>query len=156
MNLNKIKNNFIKAGYDFQRFEDHVKKSVQSSMDGDGDLLPPWLKYPETHPRKVFWRMGKGQDYITLFDMWRLSLTENETLGYIEKYPNLGEWEIFCTSRHKKWIAKNYKNCPYCGSDMNAEKNLCQFCNNDAEYSGLSAKDYIAVRNFSLTDIEKK
>lgn len=104
MDLIKIENNFIKAGYDFQKFENHVKNTVEISMDADGDLLPPWLKYSGMHPRKIFWRMGQGEDYITIFDMWRLSLTEGEILRYIDKYPNLGEWNIFCLTRHRKWI----------------------------------------------------
>ena len=58
MDFNKLETSFNRAGYDYKRIEEHVVKSVQNSMDEEGDLLTPWFKYPEFHPRKIFWRMG--------------------------------------------------------------------------------------------------
>ena len=88
--------------------------------------------------------------------MWRLSLTEDEMLGYIDRYPNQGEWNSFCITRHRKWITKRRKNCSYCGSEINAEDTLCKFCQNNSEYSSCSAKDYIAASDLVLSEIEKK
>ena len=156
MDFNKLEASFNRAGYDYKRIEKHVVKSVQNSMDEEGDILPPWFKYPEFHPRKIFWRMGTGEDYITIFDMWRLSLTEEEMLGYLDRYPNPGEWNVFCITRHKKWMAKRHKNCSFCGSEINFKDTLCKFCQNNAEYSSCSAKNYMAVSDLLLSEIETK
>jgi len=36
-------------------------------IDDDGDLLAPWLVFPEIHPMSIGWRMGAGEDYLHLF-----------------------------------------------------------------------------------------
>ncbi|MGC4042351.1 MAG: hypothetical protein QM758_00925 [Armatimonas sp.] len=58
------------------------------------DLLPPpWVRYPNSDPFEIRWRMGEGESY--LMDYWEAMepLEENQKLAYFRNYlPIPGEW----------------------------------------------------------------
>ena len=35
-----------------------------------GAVPPPWFMFQDTHPYSICWRMGAGEDYITIFFTW--------------------------------------------------------------------------------------
>lgn len=65
----------------------------------DSTLLPPWLVFPEFDQDDMFWRMGKGEDYLYNFTHKYLELSSDEkffyTITYIEPHNWLGFYEDF-------------------------------------------------------------
>jgi hypothetical protein len=50
-------------------------------------LLPPWKKFPGIDSADMFWRMGVGEDYISQYSKYFLSLSEREKTIYKLSYP---------------------------------------------------------------------
>lgn len=65
------------------------------------DLLPPpWMVFPELHPASIGWRMGFGEDFISLWNNWWESknYSEPEATAYFCRFkpPHAWlEWVIF-------------------------------------------------------------
>ena len=57
------------------------------------DILPPWLKYAGESQYSIFWRMGKGEDYIIEFANYFNKLTYKEKLLLKLTYPEPQEWK---------------------------------------------------------------
>lgn len=56
-------------------------------------LLPPWKVFPGIHPVDMFWRMGKGEDFLDRYwRQWEL-LTEWEQCLLLMNFPAPPEWE---------------------------------------------------------------
>ncbi|RYD82449.1 MAG: NADAR family protein [Sphingobacteriales bacterium] len=58
-------------------------------------FLPPWLKFPNIYPEDLFWRMGKGEDYIFSFSKFYLALNEKEKIIYKLTFPQPFIWKEF-------------------------------------------------------------
>lgn len=87
--MDKLKAKFIAAGYNPQIVEEHTEKLVQESLDDDGYLLPPHLKFPDIPKNSIGWRMGPGEDYMILLTYWFECLPKEESLLYKKKYPRI-------------------------------------------------------------------
>jgi ribA/ribD-fused uncharacterized protein len=42
----------------------------------DNSFQPPWTKFPNVDSGEMFWRMGKGEDYISEFSKYYYNLTD--------------------------------------------------------------------------------
>jgi ribA/ribD-fused uncharacterized protein len=58
-------------------------------------LIPPWEKYPEIERASIGWRMGYGEDYLTLWSAWFRGLSKSGKVKYQTMYPELKDWKGF-------------------------------------------------------------
>ena len=49
-------------------------------------IKAPWEKYPDINPNDMFWRMGKGEDAISIFARYYNSLNKTEKNNFKTKY----------------------------------------------------------------------
>lgn len=54
--------------------------------DEQGDLLPPWLAFPELPRFSIGWRMGRPEDHLTNWTNWYLNLDEDKRRKYRKCY----------------------------------------------------------------------
>lgn len=54
--------------------------------DEHGDLLPPWLAFPELPRFSIGWRMGHPESHLTEWTNWYLSLDEDRRRTYRRRY----------------------------------------------------------------------
>lgn len=60
------------------------------------DLIKaPWEKYPDITPNDMFWRMGKGEDVISVFARYYNSLNQTEKEDFENEYKPIAEWADF-------------------------------------------------------------
>ena len=58
-------------------------------------IKAPWEKYPDINPNDMFWRMGKGEDAISIFARYYNSLNKTEKINFKTKYKPTAEWSDF-------------------------------------------------------------
>ncbi|MGB0851542.1 MAG: DUF1768 domain-containing protein, partial [Bacteroidia bacterium] len=58
-------------------------------------LTAPWLKYPEIDSADMFWRMGKGEQFIMEFSQIFSKLTDREQTIYKLTNPEPLKWKGF-------------------------------------------------------------
>jgi ribA/ribD-fused uncharacterized protein len=61
----------------------------------DNSIQPPWTKFSDVDSNDMFWRMGKGEDYLIEFSKYYQSLTEREKKIYKMTNPQPYEWTGF-------------------------------------------------------------
>lgn len=61
----------------------------------DNSFQPPWNKFPNIDSNDMFWRMGKGQDYLIEFNKNYHKLTEKEKIIYKLTKLQPYEWTDF-------------------------------------------------------------
>lgn len=61
----------------------------------ENSLLPPWTKFPGIDPHDMFWRMGKGEDYIVEFSAFYDKLSERNKLIFQLANPSPFDWSTF-------------------------------------------------------------
>ena len=83
-----------------QIYDKWFKKTIAEELTPQGDLLPPWLRYPEIQHHSIGWRMGYGESYIMAWDKWAESLSRDDLVKYFKKYfPIPVEWLDWVASR---------------------------------------------------------
>lgn len=63
--------------------------------DAQGDLLPPWLRYPAIPFGSIGWRMGGGEAYWDDFRLWYSHLDGPRRRALQARYPATGAWRDF-------------------------------------------------------------
>lgn len=61
----------------------------------DNSNQPPWTKFPNVDSNDMFWRMGKGEDYLMEFSKYYQNLTDREKTIYKLINPQPYEWTGF-------------------------------------------------------------
>ncbi len=61
----------------------------------DNAIQPPWIKFPKIDSSDMFWRMGKGEDHIKIFDNYYTSLSDREKTIYRLTNPQPYDWTNF-------------------------------------------------------------
>ncbi|OED43349.1 hypothetical protein AB832_02610 [Flavobacteriaceae bacterium (ex Bugula neritina AB1)] len=56
-------------------------------------VLPPWIAFPEIDQHDMFWRMGLGENYISTWSRYYLSM-ENKS-DYHKTFPEPENWKDF-------------------------------------------------------------
>jgi hypothetical protein len=83
-----------------EKYEKWAKERIAKELTADGDLLPPWQKFPEYQSGSLAWRMGDGEAYMIAWDTWRGNLSQEQLVEYFKKYaPIPVEWLTFAASR---------------------------------------------------------
>lgn len=74
--------------------ENWLEKEISKFEEKYGDIPPPWIHFPETHPYDIIWRMGTGESYIMTFSKWweLKRFNEVEKIAYFKKYPSPPRW----------------------------------------------------------------
>ncbi|GAA0196374.1 hypothetical protein GCM10009122_60960 [Fulvivirga kasyanovii] len=73
---------------------DYYQKELNKYLDKYGDVPPPWVYAPDSHPYSIQWRMGSGETHIMMFFAWygRNLDTEADRINYFRKYPAPPRW----------------------------------------------------------------
>ena len=61
----------------------------------DNSVEPPWTKFPNVDSSDMFWRMGKGEEYLNEFSKHYHNLTDREKVIYKLTNPEPHEWTDF-------------------------------------------------------------
>nr|WP_052702820.1 NADAR domain-containing protein [Paenibacillus beijingensis] len=56
-------------------------------------FLPQWIVYPEHHPFSLFWRMGRGEDYLLHLWEWQNGLSKKALQEYDAYFVPPEEWK---------------------------------------------------------------
>lgn len=79
-----------------------VLMEVRDFLKSNGFIDPladtfaaPWNKYPNVDPGDMYWRMGKGEEYIIDFTKYYDALSEKEKNAYQLYNPTPKDWQGF-------------------------------------------------------------
>lgn len=61
----------------------------------DEPMLPPWKVYSNIENGDLFWRMGKGEEYLDRYSQWYNALTVTEKEIYKITFPQPKGWSIY-------------------------------------------------------------
>jgi hypothetical protein len=105
---------------------------LHGALTSDGDLLPPWLKYPEIKSHSLGWRMGQGEVYMIAWYKWAEPMTLEQLVVYFKKYlPIPLEW--------LDWVAMS------CGHD----EIVTDMFSGTGEYVGINWLELQGLANFA-------
>ena len=64
-----------------------------SSIDEEGLMVPPWIKFPNIPVGSIGWRMGIGESYkCEEFPKWWSGQPRSMRIRVKEKYPSPESW----------------------------------------------------------------
>jgi hypothetical protein len=61
-------------------------------FDDDGQMRPPWAKYPNLPRGCMGWRMGVGESYLDQYAAWWARQPRPFRLQVRDAYPEPDEW----------------------------------------------------------------
>lgn len=61
----------------------------------DNTIQPPWREFPDFDRRSMFWRMGRGEDYLNEFSKYFNRITHRDKTIYKLTNPEPYEWTKF-------------------------------------------------------------
>lgn len=61
----------------------------------ENSIQPPWKKFPNMDSNNMFWRMGKGEDYLTQFSEYYNGLDDREKMIFKMTNTCPYEWQSF-------------------------------------------------------------
>ncbi len=67
-----------------------IREAIRNLSKNKGEVLPPWISFPNISQYDMFWRMGLGEEY--LLKWYKYYLTTNSKI-YQEKFPEDIEWK---------------------------------------------------------------
>ncbi len=67
----------------------HILKEIERLVSQYGQVPPPWVVLPDTHPDDIGWRMGSGESHTQVFDFWwkNLNFDESQRIEYFRNWP---------------------------------------------------------------------
>ncbi|HET9955983.1 MAG TPA: hypothetical protein VFQ61_15855 [Polyangiaceae bacterium] len=70
-------------------WEDSCRQRLASHLDENGDLEPPWARFPDYERYCMGWRMGSGEDWLGLWHVFVEQLPRDEAsrLAYLRRHP---------------------------------------------------------------------
>lgn len=74
--------------------EQWYQAAIRNNIEKYGDVPPPWIFAPDSHPYSIQWRMGGGETHIMVFSKWfdDNCKSELERITYFKKYPAPPRW----------------------------------------------------------------
>ncbi|MDM1072008.1 NADAR family protein [Empedobacter brevis] len=68
-----------------------LREEIKNLIDSEIDLiLPPWIAFPNIDQNDLFWRMGMGENYLSIWAKYYLNTNKN---FYEKRYPENEDWE---------------------------------------------------------------
>jgi ribA/ribD-fused uncharacterized protein len=55
-------------------------------------IAPPWVEHPDVEPSDMFWRMGRGEGYLTAASRFYGTLSEDAKAHYEAYFPTPKDW----------------------------------------------------------------
>jgi hypothetical protein len=52
------------------RTEESLAEAIREELEGQGTLVPPWVKHPNIPRYSIGWRMGSGEWYVWMWRQW--------------------------------------------------------------------------------------
>lgn len=73
---------------------DFYANELKRNIDKYGDVPPPWIFRPNSHPFSIQWRMGAGESYMMLYYTWLKNNinSKDELILFFKKYPAPPRW----------------------------------------------------------------
>jgi hypothetical protein len=70
-------------------WEDFCRGRLPEFLDVNGDLAPPWERFPNYERYTIGWRMGTGEDWLGLWHVFLdgLDLSFEARLAYLRRHP---------------------------------------------------------------------
>ena len=67
-------------------YNERIRKTIKEELTPQGDLLPPWMRYPQIPRYSIGWRMGTGEIYMWAWDAWTEEIKQDKLVQYFKKY----------------------------------------------------------------------
>jgi len=110
-----------------------VRKIIEQELTPQGDLLPPWKKYPEIKRYSIGWRMGKGEVYMIAWREWSHEMGKDQKIDYFKKYSPIPlEW--------LDWLAYLFGN----------KEIVDEMFTGDGEFAGIRCLEQYGLADFSM------
>ena len=78
-----------------------IENQVKENIAKYGDVPPPWVFRPNSHPWSIQWRMGAGETYCMVYASWlnKNCNTLEDQIKFFKKYPPPPRWlgDVACT-----------------------------------------------------------
>jgi hypothetical protein len=70
-------------------WKQHCLARLPEHLDANGDLAPPWERFPHYEHYSIGWRMGTGEDWLGLWHVFleRLGPSFEARLAYLRRHP---------------------------------------------------------------------
>ena len=75
----------------------------------DGNLPPPWQRYPEMAVGEIGWRMGHGEEFLDLWWHWSRRRTRLQLIEYFHRHAPLPVESFFRANRRFSWAGSNHE-----------------------------------------------
>lgn len=70
-------------------WKESCRSRLPASLDAVGDLMPPWEKFPTYERFTIGWRMGAGEDWLGLWNVFLddLDRSSEARVAYLRRHP---------------------------------------------------------------------
>jgi hypothetical protein len=73
--------------------ETWIETIIAKELTSQGDLLPPWQKYPQIPHGSLGWKMGPGESYGIAWRKWAEGMEKDQLAQYFRRHaPIPVEW----------------------------------------------------------------
>lgn len=74
--------------------EKWAKVEAQKYVEVYGEVPPHWVVFENAHPLGIKWRMGKGEEFVSVFLIWFENhyKTKEQRLAYFRRYSPPARW----------------------------------------------------------------
>ena len=71
-----------------------MNSAIERLIAQYGAVPPPWVRFPDTHPYSICWRMGGGESHVMLFAQWwrEQGFDEAARIAYFRRWPPPPRW----------------------------------------------------------------
>jgi hypothetical protein len=95
-----------------------IISETQRYLDLYGDVPPPWVYAPNSHPLSIQWRMGGGEGFLMVSRDWRGKALpdEKDRITYFRKYPpppRWLQWMAISIWKLEPWEEDDFDYAPY-------------------------------------------
>lgn len=59
---------------------------LASELSEHGCVRPPWVRFPDTHPFDIAWRMGAGETHVMLWSAWEQDIDAARCIAAIQRH----------------------------------------------------------------------
>jgi len=70
----------------FKTTDEQLADGVAKELAEHGTFVPPWVKYPDIPRRSIGWRMGSGEWYLWMWQLWWKSLDAAARAAYLARW----------------------------------------------------------------------
>lgn len=79
-----------------------IRTNFRLSENIIGDMLPPWMKFPDVPYQSIGWRMGGPESYLMDWYSWFRGLSDGDKKIVISRYTIPDDWRNFISALNKE------------------------------------------------------